>query len=189
MNQTTQRVFTIDYTLKNDAGEILDATAGNLFTFIHNAGQVIPGLEKAMENRSEGESFQVTLDPAEAYGEHNPALIHSVPLKELDGIENLSIGMMLQANTPQGVRIFHVTDVNAENATLDGNHPLAGQRLHFEVTVIEAREATEEDFAPAHSCCGGGGHGGGGCGSHEAKEEGDTCCGGGGHGDGGHCHH
>ncbi len=192
------KMVSIDYTLRNDAGEILDSTADKEpLSFLQGSGSLIPGLEEALLGKATGESFQLSLEPENAYGPRDPALVLQVPRNEFQGVEGLHVGMMLQARTQRGVQIFEVKEVGEETVTVDGNHPLSGERLHFDVTVNEVREPTEEELSPGGSCCGGGHHkeedsccGGHGHKNHHKEE--DSCCGGHGHGHGhggGHCHH
>ncbi len=191
MNPTAQKVYTIDYVLKNDQGEIIDATPeGNPFSFIHSANQVITGLEEALEGRSIGDEFQVTIHPDKGYGPRNENLVQDIPMKELEGIPDLKEGMMLQAHTPHGVEVYQVVSLGTETAKLDANHPLAGQNLHFSIKIHGIRDANEHDFAPAHSCCGGAHHDEDHecCGGGNHDEEDHECCGGGHHGKGHSCH-
>lgn len=182
MNQVANRVYSIHYTLRDEEGQVVETTEQTgPFSFVSGTGAVISGLEAALEGRSEGETFHVSIDPEDAYGPFNPALLHEVPREEFQGIEDLRVGMLLQARTPQGMQVFSVKEISEESVTVDANHPMAGQKLHFEISVGEAREATAEDLEPAHSCCGGG---------HKHKhEDGSACCGGKGHGHGDHHHH
>lgn len=163
---------TIDYTLKNDEGEVLDTTEGKTpLGFVQGMEMLLPGLEEALQGRSAGEKFSAVLPPEKAYGLYSEELVEEVPLSEMAGVDNLEVGMKLQAHTPHGVRVFTVQEIKDETVIVDGNHPLAGKTLHFDVHALEVREATDEELAPAMDSCGcgsGGGHdhshGGGGCG-------------------------
>jgi FKBP-type peptidyl-prolyl cis-trans isomerase SlyD len=189
MNPTAQKVYTIEYVLKNDQGEVIDATPESTpFSFIHGTNQVISGLEEAIEGKKEGDDFNITIPPEKGYGTRNENLIQDIPLKELDGIPDLKIGMMLQAHTPNGVEVYQILSINSETATLDANHPLAGENLHFSIKVKGIRDADEHDFAPAHSCCGGAHHGE----DHECSgghDDDHECCGGKNHESGHACAH
>ncbi len=173
MKVAEKHVVSIEYTLKNEAGEILDTTTDREpLTFIQGMGQLIAGLEVALEGKAIGDAFQVTLDPEQAYGPRRDDLTHQVPKTELAGIEDLSVGTMLQANTPNGVQVFTVSAIEGDTVTVDGNHPLAGQTLMFDVKVADIREATDEDLNPkGGGCCGGGGH------HHHDHDDDHECCG------------
>jgi len=183
-------VASIQYTLKNDAGEILDQSSeNNPLQFIHGKKNIIPGLEKELEGKKIGEKFTVRILPENAYGVTVPEMIQSVPIDQFKNIPNLQVGMSFQVNTTNGgtviVRAVEVTDAHV---VLDGNHPLAGVPLNFEVEVVGVRPATEEELMHGHlhmgaGCCGGG-KDGGHC--HDQTEEdcndesSGGCCGGGG---------
>jgi FKBP-type peptidyl-prolyl cis-trans isomerase SlyD len=138
---------------------------------------LILGLEEAMVGRIAGEEFSVTVPPEKGYGVWNEDLVNEVPMSDLEGITNLQVGLQLQAHTPYGIQVFTVKEIKEEGAIMDGNHPLAGQSLHFAVKINEVRDATEEEINPAHSCgCGtGGGHGH----DHEHEKAHGGCGGGG----------
>ncbi|MDH4200286.1 MAG: peptidylprolyl isomerase [Spirochaetia bacterium] len=162
----------IDYILKNDKGEILDSSeGGDPLGYIHGVGAIIPGLENALEGKEEGNEFSVSIKPEDAYGLYMEDLIEEVPIEDLQGIPNLQTGMQLQSQSHQGMRIFTVTKINENSVVMDGNHPLAGETLHFSIKVNEVREATEDELAALeHQCCGGGHH------EHEhAHEHGGGC--------------
>jgi FKBP-type peptidyl-prolyl cis-trans isomerase SlyD len=144
-------VVTLHYTLKDDAGEVLDSSsAGEPLAYLHGHGNLIPGLERALAGKGPGDKLQVRVPPAEGYGEYDRQLIQRVPRRNLRGISNLRAGMRLQANTGQGVRSVTVTQIAGDMVTLDANHPLAGKSLNFEVEIAEVREATPEEIAHGH---------------------------------------
>ncbi len=143
-----QSVVSIHYTLTIDGGETIDSSRdGDPLTYIHRGG-LIPGLEAELEGRESGDSFQASIQPADGYGEVNPQLVRQVPMEALAGIEDVRVGMQLQSQDPQGrIEYLFVEAIEGDNVTLNANHPLAGQVLHFDVTVMEVREATEEELA------------------------------------------
>lgn len=147
----------MDYVLKNDEGNILDSSQGHeSFSYIHGSGSIIPGLENSLEGQTAGNELSVTVKPEDAYGEYREELNEEIPLEDLQGIENLQVGMQLQGQGPHGVHIYTVAKINDDSVVMDGNHPLAGKNLHFEVKINEVRDATEEELAALnHSCCGG----------------------------------
>lgn len=151
-------VVLINYTLKNDAGEVLDKSeAGEPLAYLHGRGNLIPGLEKQIEGKQAGDKLNVSIAPADGYGEHSDDLIQRIPRRSLQGVGNVKVGMQLHAQTEQGVQTFTVTQLIGDMVTIDGNHPLAGQTLHFDVEVAEVREATEEELSHGH-VHGAGGH-------------------------------
>ncbi len=146
-------VVSIHYTLTNSEGETLDSSAGgDPLSYLHGAGGLIPGLEQELSGREPGEQFKATIQPEDAYGEVNPALIQEVPLDVLSGIDNLTVGMQLQSQSPDGrTQVLVVDAIGDESATLNANHALAGEVLHFDVEVAGVREATEEELAHGHT--------------------------------------
>jgi FKBP-type peptidyl-prolyl cis-trans isomerase SlyD len=152
MKIAQQRVVAIHYTLTDDSGQQLDTSRDKEpLTYLHGAQGLIPGLEKQLEGREEGDKFAATVQPEEAYGPKHPELIQDVPLSMLDGIENLHVGMALQSKSPDGhVQNLRVEAIGDDTATLDANHPLAGEVLHFDVSVEAVREATPEEREHGH---------------------------------------
>jgi len=145
-------VAAIDYTLTDDAGEVLDSSEGREpLTYLHGAGNIIPGLEQALEGSAQGDNVKVTVEPAEAYGERVEDLVQEVPMEAFAGVEQVEAGMRFQATDDQGnVRVVTVTGVEDEQVTVDANHPLAGQQLHFDVNVVEVRAASNEEIEHGH---------------------------------------
>jgi len=168
----------MDYALKDDEGTLIDQSQpGQPLTYLHGHGNIIPGLEAALSGKAVGESVEVRIEPKDGYGEPNPALEQVVPRDRFQGIESLEVGMQFQASTEQGPISVRVVKIEGDDVTVDGNHPLAGKHLNFNVTVQEVRAASEEELQHGHphqegGCCGGGGHHGdddscdshGGCG-------------------------
>jgi len=153
MKIANQCVVSIHYTLTDTQGQELDSSKDQEpLTYLHGTEGLIPGLERELEGREPGEQFEATVQPEEAYGEVNPQLVQDVPLEVLDGIENLHVGMALQSKAPDGsVQNLRVDAIGDESATLNANHPLAGEVLKFEVSVENVREATEEELEHGHS--------------------------------------
>ncbi len=173
-------VVSMDYALKDDEGTLIDQSQpGSPLVYLHGHRNIIPGLEAALEGKAAGDSVEVRVDPANGYGEPNPALEQVVPRDRFQGVEDLQIGMQFQANTDQGPVSVRVTKVEGEEVTVDGNHPLAGKHLNFSVTVQEVRAGTEEEVSHGHihqggGCCGGnGGEDGECCSTEEKKPEGE----------------
>lgn len=144
-------VVSIHYTLTNDKNETLDSSAGSdPLVYLHGNGNIIPGLENALAGKSTGDKLSVKVAPADAYGEFDKNLIQKVPRRAFKGISNVKTGMQFQMQTNAGPRMVTVTGVQGDMVTVDGNHPLAGQNLNFEVEVTDVREATEEELAHGH---------------------------------------
>lgn len=145
-------VVSIDYTLKDDDGNLIDTSSGRgPLKYLHGNGNLIPGLEKALEGREAGQSFSVKIPPEEAYGQKDEALIQEVPRNLFDETEGLEVGMQFQAQTEQGSYILTVKEIKENTVVIDGNHPLAGQNLNFEINIISVREATLEELAHGHA--------------------------------------
>ena len=158
MEISSDRVVTIHYTLKDDSGAVLDSSAGGEpLAYIQGHGNLVSGLEKALEGKEHGSSLAVVVAPAEGYGERDEALIQRVPKRTLQGSGDIKKGMQFQARTDDGMRLFTVTAVIGDMVTLDGNHPLADQTLHFDIEVVGVREATAEELEHGH-VHGAGGH-------------------------------
>lgn len=145
------KVVLIHYTLRNDEGKVLDSSSGGQpLAYIHGHGNLIPGLEKELEGKPAGEKLAVKVEPGEGYGERNAALVQRVPRRSFGGAA-VKPGMQFQAQTSSGeARIATVTGIQGDMVTVDMNHPLAGEHLHFEVEIAEIRDATEEELAHGH---------------------------------------
>lgn len=144
-------VVTIHYTLKNDAGEVLDSSAGaEPLAYIHGGGNIIVGLEEALEGKAAGDRVAVAIPAAKAYGEHDAALVQQVPRRAFQSGGDVKAGMRFTAQTEHGPRQVVVTRVAGDMVTVDGNHPLAGQALNFDVEITEVRAASEEELAHGH---------------------------------------
>jgi FKBP-type peptidyl-prolyl cis-trans isomerase SlyD len=111
---------------------------------------LIPGLEKALEGKRAGDAVNVTIPPEEAYGVRDATLIQDVPRSAFEGIADIEVGMQFHAESNQGPRTVTVTKVAADTVTVDGNHPLADQTLHFAVQIIEVRAASQEELSHGH---------------------------------------
>lgn len=140
-------VVQIHYTLKNDAGEVLDSSSGGEpLTYLQGHGNVIPGLESALEGKRAGEAHQVSIPPDQGYGRRDDSMIQDVPLSAFAGVPKVEVGMQFHA----GPRVVTVTKVADDIVTVDGNHPLADQTLHFDVQVVDVRAASAEELQHGH---------------------------------------
>ena len=158
MQATDNAVVLIHYTLTSDAGETLDSSAGREpLAYLQGFGNIIPGLEQALLGKKAGDKLKVSIPPAEAYGVRNDELVEVVPRSAFGGAPDLEVGMQFQARTPEGMKVVTIVDVSGDEITLDGNHPLAGETLHFDVEVVTVRAATAEELEHGH-VHGDGGH-------------------------------
>lgn len=145
-------VVTINYTLTDDDGTVIDSSqGGEPLVYLHGAMNIIPGLESALEGKGTGESLQVKVNPADGYGERNDEMVQTVPREMFEGVEDIQVGAQYHAASPEGHPIMiTVLEVAEESITIDGNHPLAGVNLNFDVEIVEIREATEEEISHGH---------------------------------------
>lgn len=147
----TDSVVSIHYTLKDDTGTVLDRSeAGEPLAYLHGHGNLIPGLEQELTGKNSGDELTVTVPPAQGYGEYDQGLVQSVPRRALRGIKDVKVGMRLHAQSAEGTQAVTVTKILGDMVTLDGNHPLAGKSLHFEVRIEDVRAATEEELSHGH---------------------------------------
>ena len=159
MQITKGAVAVFHYTLTNDLDETLDSSTGNdPLSYIHGSGMIIPGLEKELNGKSSGDKFNVSIEPAEAYGEKDDELIQTISREEFPPDQELEPGMQFHAQSEHGAQIISILEINGEEIRIDGNHPLAGERLTFDVEILEVREATEEEISHGHAHGPGGHH-------------------------------
>lgn len=142
----------IDYKLHLGDGDIVDASSpGEPFWYLHGEGQIVPGLESALEGLGEGESKQVVVAPADAYGERDPERVQEVPPAAFPADVKPEVGMTFVAEAPSGEALpLTVREIRPDAVVVDLNHPLAGQTLHFDVTVRGVRAATPEELQHGH---------------------------------------
>jgi FKBP-type peptidyl-prolyl cis-trans isomerase SlyD len=144
-------VVSIQYTLKNDGGEIIDQSPeGEPLTYLHGGTGIVPGLENELKGKAEGGDFKVTIKPADAYGFHVPDMVQEVPRTSFPADIDIQIGMQFNADSPNGPMMVSVTAATDEIVTVDGNHPLAGITLHFEGKIETVRDATAEELDHGH---------------------------------------
>ncbi|MEP7703859.1 peptidylprolyl isomerase [Paraglaciecola sp. 25GB23A] len=153
-----QKVVSLNFTVKDTEGQIVDSSeGGEPLVYLHGQNNIIPGLEAALVGKAPGDEFAVTVEPTEGYGEYNAEILQVVPREAFQGVENIETGMVFTAQTESGPVQLVVAKVEDDNITVDPNHPLAGKTLNFSGSVIEVREATEEELAHGH-VHGAGGH-------------------------------
>ena len=162
MNISKNCIVTLNYTLTDDENETLDTSVGGEpLVYLHGAQNIIPGLEEALEGKKMGDKFKVSIPAEKAYGEHMEEMIQNIPKNQFPPGQDLQPGMKFQANSPQGPIVLTVVEVGETDIMVDGNHPLAGENLNFDVEVAEVRAATEEELSHGHA------HGPGGHHDHE----------------------
>ncbi|MEX1023943.1 MAG: peptidylprolyl isomerase [Planctomycetota bacterium] len=151
MQITKNAVASIEYTLKNDDGEVIDTSTGRApLAYVHGKGSLVPGLESQLEGKAPGDKLEVRVAPEEGYGPRHEAMVQTVAREQLPPEPEPQTGMQFQAQTEQGPLVLTVVDVAEDKVTLDGNHPLAGMALNFEVNVVDVREATPEELEHGH---------------------------------------
>jgi FKBP-type peptidyl-prolyl cis-trans isomerase SlyD len=144
-------IASFHYTLTNDQGEVLDSSAGGEpLAYLHGAGNIVPGLERALAGHRAGDKFEVVVAPEEGYGAHDPRLVQVVPRGAFRGVAELKPGMRFRAESSSGPMAVVITEVRGDDVTVDGNHPLAGATLHFAIEVTAVREATVEEVLHGH---------------------------------------
>ncbi len=150
MQVSAQKVVSIHYTLTDNDGTVLDSSSGREpLLYIHGLGHLIPGMEEGIEGRSAGEKLSLKIAPEKGYGVRNDEFVQQVP-KTAFGDQEIQPGMQFEAGTEEQRYIVTVTGIEGDTVTVDGNHPLAGVELNFEVEVIAVREATGEELSHGH---------------------------------------
>ena len=158
MKVMQDKVVSLHYTLRGDDGNTIDSSVGSEpLAYVHGNGSLLPALEKELEGRGAGDKLEVRLAAKEGYGERDETLVQVLPRKTLATIGKLKVGTQFHAQVPGGARVMTITAVEKDSVTVDGNHPLAGLNLNFEVEVVDVRDATAEELAHGH-VHGAGGH-------------------------------
>lgn len=151
MQIAKDKVVTIDYTLKDDNGNVLDTSEGGDFAYLHGARNVIPGLEKALTGKSSGDELDISVSPEEGYGVRDPEMTHTLQRSMFQSDEEIEAGMQFYAEGPDGQMVLvTIVTVDGDMVTVDGNHPLAGVNLNFNVKVVEVRDATAAEVQHGH---------------------------------------
>lgn len=141
-------VVALSFVMRNDQGDVLDTTQGRLpLLYLHGHGQLIPGLERALEGRAIGDVFDVILPPEQAYGQSDAELVQCLPRAALDANVAVTVGMCFEADTHDGPLPVRVTALTDDTITVDGNHEWAGATLHFSVQVRHVRRASPQELA------------------------------------------
>ena len=151
-------VVTFHYTLTDDSGRVLDSSVGNEpLTYLQGSGQIVPGLEKQMSGHVAGDTFEAVVAPEDGYGVSDPGLVHVISRAQLQGVDDLEVGMQFQAEGGRHSTTVTISKIEGDQVTVDANHPLAGETLHFAIDVTDVRAATAEELSHGH-VHGAGGH-------------------------------
>ena len=141
----------IHYTLTNDQGEVLDSSkGGDVLVYLHGSGNIISGLEAALVGKKVGDKFNVRIEPKDAYGEVADDMVQIISKEMFEGIDQIEVGMQFHADVSYGSGVVTVVNIEGDNVTIDGNHPLAGEALTFDVEIIDVRPATTEELDHGH---------------------------------------
>ncbi len=144
-------VVTIDYELTDEDGQVLDSSTGGNFAYLHGASNIIPGLENALSGKTTGDQLSVAVSPEEAYGARDESRLQAVHREMFPADTDLQVGMQFHAEGPDGQALLvTIASIEGDSVTVDGNHPLAGVNLNFQVSVVDVRDATEEEVDHGH---------------------------------------
>ena len=151
MQISDSKVVTLNYTLKDDDGNLIDQSQDGQFVYLHGAQNIIPGLEIALTDKAKGDKVTVRIEPKEGYGEYSEKMIQNVDKAMFDAEQELEVGQQFHAETPEGQMVTVTIKAVEENEiTVDGNHPLAGVHLNFDVEIMDVREASAEEVEHGH---------------------------------------
>lgn len=151
MQVSENAVVSIHYTLKDDNGTTVDSSIGKEpLSYLHGRKNIISGLENSLTGKNVGDKLSVTILPEDAYGNYDEALIQVLPREAFGGVEDIQVGMQFYSESPEGVQMITIKNVDGDQITVDANHPLAGQTLHFDVEIMGVREATAEELQHGH---------------------------------------
>ena len=151
MQIENHKVVTLHYTLKDDKGVTIDQSEDGSFVYLHGANNIISGLESALLGKAAGDEFDVTIEPENAYGLRNEDMLQNVPKEMFEDQSQVQVGTQFHAQSPDGdMLMVTVMEVHDDTVVVDGNHPLAGVQLNFDVKIIDVRDATEEEISHGH---------------------------------------
>ncbi len=158
MQIENEKVVTLHYKLTDNKGAVIDQSDDGSFAYLHGANNIIPGLEDALTGKNAGDKFDVTIAPEQGYGERNEAMLQEVPREMFESGADIQVGSQFHAQGPNGeTLVVAVVEVKDDKVVVDGNHPLAGVPLNFDVEVVDVRDATAEEIEHGH-VHGAGGH-------------------------------
>jgi FKBP-type peptidyl-prolyl cis-trans isomerase SlyD len=145
------KVVAIEYTLKDESGKVVDSSQGREpLSYIQGNGNLIPGVENALEGKNPGDRVEVTVPPETGYGVRDEALVLSIERAHFSEVEDLQEGFRFRMDAPDGPAVFTVLKIDESEILADGNHPLAGMTLDFDITIQSVRDATAEELEHGH---------------------------------------
>lgn len=151
MTIADESVVSMHYTLKDDKGTVLDSSSGGEpLVYLQGSGNIIPGLEEALVGKKTGDKLKVSLSPDKGYGERDERLVQTIPKSQFQNADRMKVGMQFQINSQGGPMILTVVEIKENDLVVDGNSPLAGQTLHFDVEITDVRKATDEELEHGH---------------------------------------
>jgi FKBP-type peptidyl-prolyl cis-trans isomerase SlyD len=151
MQVADNMAVSIHYTLTNDEGEVLDSSINDeALVYLHGTGNIIPGLEDAMNGKAVGDKFKVRIAAEDAYGEQSDEMIQVIHREMFEGIDEIELGMQFHADVGSGSGEVTIVNIDGDDITIDGNHPLAGVALTFDVEVVAIRPSTKEELEHGH---------------------------------------
>ena len=154
-----KKVVHIDYTLKNDGGDVLDSSEGEPLAYLHGGGMIVPGLERALAGLKVGDARDVVVEATDGYGTRDPEGVFGIPRSAFPESVTLEVGASFVGEDDEGNSLpVRVVKLEGDTVVVDANHPLAGERLHFHVDVRAVRDATAEEIEHGHPHDGDGHH-------------------------------
>ena len=144
------RVVSIDYTIRNPEGELLEESDEGPMNYLQGSGALAPGLEKELLGKKAGDTVNITLNPDDAFGSRDDELMSEVSLQDFDDPSEVKEGLVFHAEMDGEMRFYTVISVKGDTVTIDGNHPFAGHTLNFSVSVRDVREASSEELEHGH---------------------------------------
>lgn len=151
MQVAANKVITMDYVLTDPEGTVIDESSEGNFAYLHGFSNIIPGLEVELEGKAVGDELTVVVPPEKGYGERTPEMIQTLNRDQFNPEDPVEVGMQFHASGPDGQMIVvTIADVDGDDVTIDGNHPLAGITLSFNVKIIDVRDASEEEISHGH---------------------------------------
>lgn len=144
-------VVSLEYTLKDEEGEVIDTNVGgDPLVYLHGTGSLIEGFEDGLDEMGAGEDYEITVEPKFGYGEIKQSMIKTMKRDQFPPEQELEIGQVFNANSPEGPSQIKIIEIDGETIKVDGNHELAGKTLFFSGKILEVREATDDELGHGH---------------------------------------